>query len=76
MNWLSEVVPVAADSSARMHADGASAGYGQTVDADVLGSTEVDEGALRRLLRRAAEPWRAQPSSASSCCSMPKPLRK
>jgi len=36
-----------------MHADGASAGYGQTVDADVLGSTEVDEGALRRLLRRA-----------------------
>jgi len=53
MNWLSEVVPVAADSSARMHADGASNGYGQTVDADVLGSTEVDEGALRRLLRRA-----------------------
>ncbi|MBM5795914.1 MAG: DUF1232 domain-containing protein [Cyanobacteria bacterium M_surface_7_m2_037] len=36
-----------------MHADGASNGYGQTVDADVLGSTEVDEGALRRLLRRA-----------------------
>jgi len=53
MNWLSEVLPVAADSSARMHADGASSGYGQTVDADVLGSTEVDEGALRRLLRRA-----------------------
>mgnify|MGYP003851374609 FL=1 len=25
----------------------------ETVDADVLGSTEVDEGALRRLLRRA-----------------------
>jgi len=36
-----------------MHADGASTGYGQIVDADVLGSTEVDEGALRRLLRRA-----------------------
>jgi len=44
---------MAADFSARMHADGASSGYGQTVDADVLGSTEVDEGALRRLLRRA-----------------------
>lgn len=29
------------------------AGYTDTVDADVLGSTEVDEGALRRLLRRA-----------------------
>jgi uncharacterized membrane protein YkvA (DUF1232 family) len=36
---------VAANSSARMDAD--------CVDAEVLGSTEVDEGALRRLLRRA-----------------------
>jgi len=41
---------VAADSSARMNTG---AGYTDTVDADVLGSTEVDEGALRRLLRRA-----------------------
>ncbi|MBW0168276.1 MAG: DUF1232 domain-containing protein [Vulcanococcus sp.] len=31
----------------------ANTGYTETVDADVLGSTEVDEGALRRLLRRA-----------------------
>ena len=36
---------MAANSSARMDAD--------CVDAEVLGSTEVDEGALRRLLRRA-----------------------
>jgi len=38
-----------------MNADGsyANTGYTETVDADVLGSTEVDEGALRRLLRRA-----------------------
>ena len=41
---------MAADSSARMNTG---AGYTDTVDADVLGSTEVDEGALRRLLRRA-----------------------
>ena len=36
-----------------MNADGsyANTGYTETVDADVLGSTEVDEGALRRLLR-------------------------
>ena len=36
---------MAANPSARMDAD--------CVDAEVLGSTEVDEGALRRLLRRA-----------------------
>ena len=36
---------MAANSSARMNAD--------CVDAEVLGSSEVDEGALRRLLRRA-----------------------
>ena len=36
---------MAANSSARMDAD--------CVAAEVLGSTEVDEGALRRLLRRA-----------------------
>ena len=36
---------MASDSSARMDAD--------CVDAEVLGSSEVDEGALRRLLRRA-----------------------
>ena len=36
-----------------MATDHASAGASEPVDAQVLGSTEVDEGALRRLLRRA-----------------------
>ena len=45
MDWLKEAEPMAAHSSARVNTD--------CVDAEVLGSTEVDEGALRRLLRRA-----------------------
>ena len=36
-----------------MATDHASSGSSEPVDAQVLGSTEVDEGALRRLLRRA-----------------------
>ncbi|MBV2351879.1 DUF1232 domain-containing protein [Synechococcus sp. HK05] len=40
MGWSPEVLPVTAKST-------------HVVDAEVLGSTEVDEGALRRLLRRA-----------------------
>ena len=40
MGWSPEVLPVTAKST-------------HVVDAEVLDSTEVDEGALRRLLRRA-----------------------
>ena len=36
-----------------MATDHAGSGSSEPVDAQVLGSTEVDEGALRRLLRRA-----------------------
>ena len=50
MGWFREGLPVAADFSAGVESQSGPSDY---VDAEVLGSTEVDEGALRRLLRRA-----------------------
>jgi uncharacterized membrane protein YkvA (DUF1232 family) len=45
---------MAAEPAAGFAADGRPPGAGdEPIDAQVLGSTEVDEGALRRLLRRA-----------------------